>query len=77
MRLNLDPTSELLAWFNHPKGHVGLPRAYFKIRGMDLAWDDGLIYESVLREEGDVGNENGYLQGTAAFVVEFLSGVGG
>ncbi|KAH6842286.1 Alpha/Beta hydrolase protein [Chaetomium sp. MPI-CAGE-AT-0009] len=32
-------------------GHQGMPRAYFQVCGMDLNRDDGLIYESVLREE--------------------------
>ena len=32
-------------------GHLGMPRAYFQVCGMDVNRDDGLIYESVLREE--------------------------
>jgi acetyl esterase/lipase len=49
-----DPTSELWASFNHPNGHVGLPKAYFQVCGLDLFRDDGLIYERVLREEAGV-----------------------
>jgi acetyl esterase/lipase len=49
-----DPTSELWASFNHPKGHKGLPKAYFQVCGMDMFRDDGLIYEKVLREEAGV-----------------------
>ncbi|KAK3291513.1 Alpha/Beta hydrolase protein [Chaetomium fimeti] len=33
------------------RGHVGMPKAYFQVCGMDVNRDDGLIYESVLREE--------------------------
>jgi acetyl esterase/lipase len=32
-------------------GHMGLPPAYFQICGLDMARDDSLIYEQVLREE--------------------------
>ena len=46
-----DPTAELWASVNHPRGHAGLPRAYFQICGMDLARDDRLIYNRVLRQE--------------------------
>jgi acetyl esterase/lipase len=33
------------------RGHLGMPRAYFQVCGMDVNRDDGLIYEGVLREE--------------------------
>ena len=49
-----DPTSELWASFNHPNGHVGLPKAYFQVCGLDIFRDGGLIYERVLREETGV-----------------------
>lgn len=32
-------------------GHLGLPPAYFQICGLDIARDDSLIYERVLRDE--------------------------
>ncbi|KAK6383095.1 hypothetical protein LTS17_003765 [Exophiala oligosperma] len=36
---------------NHPKGHAYLPPAYFQIAGADTLRDQGLVYETVLREE--------------------------
>lgn len=37
--------------FNHPKGHAGLPPAYFQIAGMDPLRDEALMYERVLAED--------------------------
>lgn len=34
--------------------HVGMPKTYFQVCGMDINRDDGLIYERVLREECQV-----------------------
>lgn len=36
---------------NHPKGHADIPSAYFQIAGGDTLRDQGLVYETVLREE--------------------------
>lgn len=36
---------------NHPKGHTGLPPAFFQVNGMDPLRDEALVYERVLREE--------------------------
>ncbi|KAH8803465.1 Alpha/Beta hydrolase protein [Xylogone sp. PMI_703] len=37
--------------FNHPKGHKGLPPAFFQVDGLDPLRDEAIIYERVLREE--------------------------
>ena len=62
--LDPDYASSLFAAFDqhHPddaegevaRGHVGLCPAFFQACGMDASRDDGLIYESVLREESGV-----------------------
>jgi acetyl esterase/lipase len=49
---NPDPADPRWAVLLHPKGHAGLPKCYLQVCGMDMARDDGLIYESVLRESG-------------------------
>lgn len=46
--------SENYAILNHPKGHKGLPKAFFQIDGLDPLRDEALIYERVLREEAGV-----------------------
>lgn len=46
-----DPHDPLYVPFNHPKGHAGLPPAYFQVNGLDPLRDEALIYERVLREE--------------------------
>lgn len=46
-----DNDSVNYAILNHPKGHNGLPPAYFQICGLDPLRDEALIYERVLREE--------------------------
>lgn len=59
---NPDPESRLWASFDQrdprdegtqsvKNGHMDLAPAYFQVCGMDLARDDSLIYERVLREE--------------------------
>lgn len=37
--------------FLHPKGHTGLPPAYFQVDGMDPLRDEALLYERVLAED--------------------------
>lgn len=46
-----DMRSPLFGAFNDPRGHAGLPPAYFQICGIDPVRDEGFIYERVLREE--------------------------
>ncbi len=52
-----DATSPLFAAFNDPKGHAGMPPAYFQICGLDPVRDEGLLYEKVLREEYGVATK--------------------
>jgi acetyl esterase/lipase len=40
--------------FNAQNPHQDMPPAYFQVCGMDPLRDDGLIYEAVLRENGNV-----------------------
>lgn len=49
-----DDNSPLYAALTHPKGHKGLPPAYFQACGADPSRDDSLVYEMVLREEAGV-----------------------
>jgi acetyl esterase/lipase len=46
-------------------GHLGLPPAYFQICGLDMSRDDGLIYESVLREECGIKTKTDLYNGFA------------
>ena len=43
--------SALFEAINNLKGHIGLPRAYFQISGLDPVIDEGLVYAKVLRKE--------------------------
>ncbi|KAJ9643676.1 hypothetical protein H2204_001821 [Knufia peltigerae] len=36
--------------FNHPKGHMELPPAFFQVAGLDPLRDEAIIYEGILRE---------------------------
>ncbi|KAL9107670.1 MAG: hypothetical protein Q9227_007477 [Pyrenula ochraceoflavens] len=45
---------ERFAALLNPNGHKELPRAYFQHCGMDPLRDEGIIYQKVLEEEGDV-----------------------
>ncbi|GAD93960.1 hypothetical protein MYCGRDRAFT_33888 [Paecilomyces variotii No. 5] len=51
---NGEPTSPWFSPLVHPNGHRGLPPTCFKACGLDPLLDDALIYERVLREEGEV-----------------------
>jgi acetyl esterase/lipase len=48
---NPDMNSPLFGAFNDPKGHAGMPPAYFQVCGLDPVRDEALVYEKVLREE--------------------------
>lgn len=50
--MEADPTSSQWSPFNGTNPHVGMPRTYFQVCGMDPLRDDGLIYERVLRQNG-------------------------
>ncbi|KAF2100849.1 Alpha/beta hydrolase fold-3 [Rhizodiscina lignyota] len=54
---NGDLNSPLYVFFNHPKGHAGLPPHFFQIAGMDIVRDEGLLYEELLREESGVSTK--------------------
>lgn len=85
-----DNNDPLYVPFNHPKGHVGLPPAYFQINGLDPLRDEAIIYERVLREEAGVktkldmypGLPHGYwafmptMKASEKFRLEMLEGVG-
>lgn len=49
--LKADEYSALAAPLNWPTGHVGLPRTYFDICGLDIVRDDSLVFEALLRDE--------------------------
>jgi acetyl esterase/lipase len=47
-----DAKSPLWDPFNHPSGHVGAPRAFFQVGGLDPLRDEAVLYDRVLREAG-------------------------
>lgn len=85
-----DEHDPLYVPFNHPKGHAGLPPAYFQVAGMDPLRDEALIYERVLRGEYGIktkldvypGLPHGYwgffpmLKSSDKFRVDMVQGMG-
>jgi len=78
-----DVNSPLWAPFDqgHPDGiaagHLGMPRTYFQVCGMDMNRDDGLIYERVLREECRVPTRVDVYSGFPHCLVGYVPGAGG
>ncbi|OAP55346.1 hypothetical protein AYL99_10319 [Fonsecaea erecta] len=50
--LGPDVRSPLFSPFNSKTPHVGLPPTYIHVGGLDVLRDDGLVYETALRENG-------------------------
>jgi acetyl esterase/lipase len=47
-----EPHSPLWDPFNHSSGHVGAPKAFFQVGGIDPLRDEAVMYDRVLREAG-------------------------